>query len=190
LTAGIVFYPLTYIFDDIVTEVYGYKENRRLTWTIFAANILMWSGIYISICLPASPDWTMQSSFESVFQLSPRIFFASSIAFVIGDLFGSYILAKVKILTIGKHLWTRVITSGALGILIEGTFFCSFVFYGTLPTQAIKKMIFDQLLVKVAAELLLLPFTYLFTYFIKKAEDIDHFDYNTNFNPFSMSTTD
>ena len=186
LASGIIFFPLTYIFDDILTEVYGFKQSRRVIWAGFLANIVCVIGIQIVIAMPPSSFWDNQEAFASVFRLSPRIFVASMLSYLVGEFINSIVLSKLKILTSGKYLGLRYVGSTICGVGIENTLFCFLAFYLILPTEVIGKMILIQLLLKVGYEILVLPITYKITNYLKSKDKIDHYDFNTQFNPFSL----
>jgi uncharacterized integral membrane protein (TIGR00697 family) len=188
--SGLIFFPLTYIFDDVLTEVYGFKASRRVIWLGCISNLIVCLGIFVVVALPPSPHWGHQQAFEAVFALSPKIFAASLFSYLFGEFINSYILAKIKILTQGRYLWLRTIGSTACGVSIENVLFCFIVFSGTLPTATIWNIILFQFCFKVGYEILVLPITYWITNFLKRVDNIDHFDYETNFNPFSLRLDD
>jgi len=192
MPAAIFIFPISYIFGDILTEVYGYARSRRVIWIGFFCNLLAVAAIWISIKLPAAPVWDLgafespaaaQKAYEAIFSFTPRILIASFAAYLFGEFINSFVLAKMKIVTNGKHLWTRLIGSTLLGQLADSGIFITLAFYGTIPTAILGKIILAQWIIKSAYEALATPFTYLIVNFLKKTEKEDYYDYSTNFNP-------
>lgn len=192
MPAAIFIFPISYIFGDILTEVYGYARSRRVIWIGFFCNLLAVAAIWISINLPAAPVWNLgafessaaaQKAYEAIFGFTPRILIASFAAYLFGEFINSFVLAKMKIVTSGKHLWTRLIGSTLLGQLADSGIFITLAFYGTIPTAILGKIILAQWIIKSAYEALATPFTYLIVNFLKKTEKEDYYDYRTNFNP-------
>jgi uncharacterized integral membrane protein (TIGR00697 family) len=134
--------------------------------------------------LPAAPDWTNQAAFESVLGLAPRIVLASLVAYFVGSFVNDYILAKMKIITKGKYLWSRTIGSTLVGEMMDTSLFCTIAFYGVLPTELLVAVIISNYVFKVSVEILFTPITYKLVNFLKKKEGIDYYDTKTNFNPF------
>jgi hypothetical protein len=182
--AGTILFPLSYIFGDILTEVYGYAKSRRVIWTAFS--IILFAAIIIFLVqkLPPAIDWDGQSAYEKILGLTPRIVFASLIAFFAGEFSNSYILAKLKIRTKGKFLWLRTIFSTLIGEGLDTLIFIMIAFYGVFDNELIKTLIISNYIFKVGVEVIFTPFTYLITGFLKKAENEDFYDIKTNFNPF------
>ena len=192
MPAAIFIFPISYIFGDILTEVYGYARSRRVIWIGFFCNLLVVAAIWISINLPAAPIWNLgafessaaaQKAYEAIFGFTPRILIASFAAYLFGEFINSFVLAKMKIVTSGKHLWTRLIGSTLLGQLADSAIFITLAFYATIPTAILGKIILAQWIIKSAYEALATPFTYLIVNFLKKTEKEDYYDYRTNFNP-------
>jgi uncharacterized integral membrane protein (TIGR00697 family) len=192
MPAAIFIFPISYIFGDILTEVYGYARSRRVIWIGFFCNLLAVAAIWVSIKLPAAPIWNLgafessaaaQKAYEAIFGFTPRILIASFAAYLFGEFINSFVLAKMKIVTSGKHLWTRLIGSTLLGQLADSAIFITLAFYTTIPTAILGKIILAQWLIKSAYEALATPFTYLIVNFLKKTEKEDYYDYRTNFNP-------
>ena len=192
MPAAIFIFPISYIFGDILTEVYGYARSRRVIWIGFFCNLLAVGAIWISINLPAAPVWNLgafespaaaQKAYEVIFGFTPRILIASFTAYLFGEFINSFVLAKMKIVTSGKHLWTRLIGSTLLGQLADSGIFITLAFYATIPTAILGKIILTQWIIKSAYEALATPFTYLIVNFLKKTEKEDYYDYKTNFNP-------
>ncbi len=192
MPAAIFIFPISYIFGDILTEVYGYARSRRVIWIGFFCNLLAVCAIWISINLPAAPVWNLgafessaaaQKAYAAIFGFTPRILIASFAAYLFGEFINSFVLAKMKIVTSGKHLWTRLIGSTLLGQLADSGIFITLAFYATIPTAILGKIILTQWIIKSAYEALATPFTYLIVNFLKKTEKEDYYDYRTNFNP-------
>jgi queuosine precursor transporter len=192
LTAAILIFPVSYIFGDILTEVYGYARARRVIWIGFGCNLLAVMVIWLSIELPPAPFWRMgsfdspqssQQAYQAIFGFTPRILAASFIAYLVGEFLNSFVLAKMKIATKGRHLWMRTIGSTIVGQLADTTFFISLAFYGTMPKDALGELIVTQWLMKSAYEALVTPFTYLAVNYLKRVEREDYYDRKTNFNP-------
>jgi uncharacterized integral membrane protein (TIGR00697 family) len=192
LPAAILIFPISYIFGDILTEVYGYASARRVIWIGFSCNLLAVIIMCLSILLPPASFWklgsfdspqTSQQAYQAIFGYTPRILAASFIAYLIGEFLNSYVLAKMKIATRGRLLWLRTIGSTLVGQLADSGVFIGLAFYGTISTTDLGKLIIMQWLTKSAYETLATPFTYLVVNFLKQAEHVDYYDRETNFNP-------
>jgi uncharacterized integral membrane protein (TIGR00697 family) len=186
--AGVFFFPISYIFDDILTEVYGYARARRAIWAGFAALIfasLMSQGV---IALPPAPDWPHQAAYETVYGSTPRIVAASLAAFWAGDFVNSFVLAKMKIKTEGRFLWMRTIGSTIVGEGLDSLIFYPLAFWGDWPPQLVVAVMTSNFFVKVGVETLMTPVTYLIVGFLKRAEHEDFYDRGTDFNPFTLRT--
>jgi uncharacterized integral membrane protein (TIGR00697 family) len=179
-------FPITYIFGDIFTEVYGYGASRRAIWIGFFANVLMTVVAAFVVWFPPAPEWHNQSAFETVFYTVPRFVVASLVAFWAGEFTNSYILAKMKIWTDGKWLWTRTIGSTVAGQLVDTSVVITIAFVGVASGSTILNMIVSGYLSKVLYETVATPLTYLVVNRLKCAEGIDVFDRETNFNPFAQ----
>ena len=201
--AGILFFPLSYILDDILTEVYGYARARRVIWAGFVALSFLVLMEWTVVALPPAADWTGQPQYEYVFGLPPhwidrfpyvdvgiggRIAFASLCAFWIGDLLNSYVLAKMKIWTSGRWLWSRIIGSTLCGELVDSILFYTIAFYGLWAADKLLQVMLTQYLLKSGWEVLMTPITYRIIAFLKRAENEDFYDRHTNFTPFSLKT--
>lgn len=184
--AALIFFPLTYVFDDILTEVYGFKVSRRVIWTALVANAIIFIGTWVTIYLRPSPYWLEQSAYATVYQATPRIFIASMISYFCGEFTNSTILAKLKVLTHGNYLWLRAMTSTLVGVGIDTVLFVHLSFLFTIPYLGIWKMIAMVYLFKVVYETCALPITYKVSNYLKRKDNIDHYDFRTNFNPFSL----
>lgn len=185
---GTLLFPLSYIFGDVLTEVYGYGASRRVIWTGFFACILMSISFTFIGLLPADPVWEYQEAYEHILYMTPRIVIASIIAFFCGEFSNSFILARMKILTKGKHLWTRTIGSTLVGEGVDTIIFVVMAFSFIYPEDILIKIILFNYVFKCGVEIALTPLTYKIVGFLKRRENVDYFDYNTNFNPFRWTT--
>lgn len=187
--AGILFFPISYLISDILTEVYGFAYDRRAVWTGFAALVFAALMAQVVIAIPVAPGSYManyQAGLETVFDNSWRIALGSMIAFWCGSLTNSYVLAKMKIWTQGKYLWTRTIGSTAVGELIDSSLFYFIAFYGIWSSTEIIQVAIAQYILKTLWEVLATPFTYWVVAFLKRKENEDYYDINTNFTPFQL----
>jgi uncharacterized integral membrane protein (TIGR00697 family) len=184
LGAAQVLFPITYIFGDIFTEVYGYAAARRAIWAGFGASILMAAITAVVVALPPAPDWHNQSAYETVLGAVPRLVFASLVAYWCGEFINSLVMAKMKVATQGRHLWMRTIGSTAVGQLVDSVIIMVIGFGGTLPWSTIGNLIVSGYFFKVAYEALMTPVTYAVVNFLKRREGVDVFDTGTDFNPF------
>lgn len=182
-------FPLTYIFGDIFTEVYGYGASRRAIWLGLFANILMSAMAAFVVWFPAAPEWTNQGAFEAVFYTVPRVVLASLIGFCAGEFTNSYVLAKMKLWTEGRWLWTRTIGSTVAGQLVDTALFITIAFAGRENWSTVGSLIFWGYTTKVLYEAVLTPLTYAVVHALKRREGIDVFDRETNFNPFARTAT-
>lgn len=180
-------FPITYIFGDIFTEVYGYAASRKAIWFGFFATILLSVMSIICVKLPPAPEWPNQQAFATVFYNVPRLVAASLLAYWCGEFANSYTMAKLKIVTQGRHLWTRTIGSTVVGQAVDSVMVMFIGFYGVVPVNTIIRLIISGYLAKVIYETLMTPFTYLVVGFLKRKENVDYFDYKTDFNPFAAS---
>ncbi len=184
-TAGAaVLFPISYIFSDILTEVYGYARARRVMWIGFASLALMALVLLIVEYLPSSPSWHSQAAYEAILGFVPRITLASVLAYWAGGFANDFVLAKMKLFTKGKYLWTRTVGSTIVGQAVDTFLFIGIAFYGTLPISVIAQIILSFYLFKCAYEVLATPLTYYVVNRLKKSEGLDVFDYHTNFSPF------
>ncbi|MBA2270255.1 MAG: queuosine precursor transporter [Verrucomicrobiota bacterium] len=182
-------FPLTYIFGDIFTEVYGYAASRRAIWIGFVAcAVLSLMGLFV-VWIPASPDWPNQAAFEAVFYTVPRFIVASLVAFWLGEFTNSYTLAKMKLWTQGKYLWTRTVGSTVTGQLVDTTVLILIAFAGRASGSTMLNLIISGYVGKVLYEALATPLTYLVVNRLKRSEGVDVYDRDTNFNPFARSDT-
>lgn len=192
LPAAILIFPLSYICGDILTEVYGYGRARRVIWIGFGCNLLAVLVIWLSIVIPPPPFWKIegfgsaqdaQMAYRAIFGFTPRLLIASFLAYLAGEFLNSFVLAKMKIATKGRHLWMRTIGSTLVGQLADSGIFILLSFYGIIPAAVLGRMILFQWLTKSAYEALITPLTYLVVNHLKRVEQQDHFDHATKFNP-------
>ena len=183
---GTLLFPLSYIFGDILTEVYGYKRSRKVIWLGFFMALLMSLVFIIVGRLPSAPGWNAQAAYDAILGLTPRLVIASLIAYASGEFSNSYILAKMKIFTKGKMLWTRTIGSTVVGELIDSTIFISIAFWGILPDSLLFTLIVSNYIFKTSVEIIFTPLTYKIIGFLKNREAEDYYDSNTNFSTFSL----
>jgi uncharacterized integral membrane protein (TIGR00697 family) len=184
--AGILFFPISYVLGDVLTEVYGYARARRCIWAGTAALVFMAAMSFIVVALPPAPSWTGQAAYEAVFGQVPRIVGASIVAFWAGEFANSYVLARMKIWTGGRRLWTRTIGSTVVGQAVDSLLFYPLAFLGApnWTPELVAKVLVNQWALKVAWEVLLTPATYAVVGFLKRREGIDVFDTATDFTPF------
>lgn len=187
LPAGIILFPLAYVFGDILTEVYGYVQARKVIWTGFLSLILMIFSYEIARTLPPAGFWPNQAAFDTVFSHVPRIALASIAAYFCGEFVNSYVLAKMKIFQKGHKMSVRFVASTLCGQCIDTAVFIVIAFAGAMPVSALLSIFISGWGVKVAWEIIALPITIPFVKFLKKHENVDVFDYDTNFNPIKLS---
>lgn len=186
-SGAMILFPITYIFGDVFTEVYGFAASRRAIWLGFFGTALLYAVGALIIALPASPEWKNQQAFNTVFGIIPRILVASLIAFWAGEFANSYTMARLKLLTNGSKLWTRTIGSTVVGQAVDTTLVIVLTFAGTYSVHTLVKIICTGYLLKVAYEVIATPVTYMVINWLKKTEHADAFDRNENFNPFSFN---
>jgi uncharacterized integral membrane protein (TIGR00697 family) len=187
-SAGILFFPMSYLFGDFLTEVYGYARARRVVWTGFGALAFASFMSWAVLALPSAPGWAGQGALREVFGLTPRIVVASLVAFWAGEFANSYALARLKVLTAGRWLFSRTIGSTVVGAAVDSVIFYPVAFLGIWPTRAVITVLLTNYVIKIVWEVIATPFTYAFVKALKRAEGVDHFDRDTDFNPFSLST--
>lgn len=180
-------FPLTYIFGDVFTEVYGYAGSRRAIWNGFFASVLLAIIAGIVVALPPSPDWPHQKAYETVLGMIPRLVVASLIAYWAGEFANSFIMARMKVLTQGRHLWMRTIGSTAVGQGVDSILVMTIAFAGVMSTSDIIRAIISGYIGKVVYEAVLTPVTYAVVNALKRAEGVDIMDTDTDFNPFKSS---
>jgi len=185
--AGAIFiFPISYIFGDVLTEVYGYKATRKIIWSGFAVLVLMSLSYWFVQILPAPMFWQNQSAYEVILGAVPRIVIGSIIAYFAGEFSNSFVLSRMKIWSRGKYLWTRTIGSTIVGEGIDSVLFGVIAFAGTIPSSGLLTLIISGYLAKVAYEVILTPVTYLVVNKLKQAEGLDVYDKGVNYNPFTI----
>ena len=188
LGAGVLFFPISFIFGDILTEVYGYAASRRVIWAGFAglafASVMAW----MIVALPPAPFWQNQHEYEVAFGSTWRIALAGLVAFAVGEFVNSYIMAKMKIIAAGKHLWQRTITSTVFGEAVDTILFVPLAFWNTgiIPNDKIPLVTGAQIIAKILVEVAFTPLVYWVVAFLKRAENEDYYDRHTDFNPFKL----
>ncbi|MBV9406785.1 MAG: queuosine precursor transporter [Acidobacteriaceae bacterium] len=178
-------FPITYIFGDIFTEVYGYGASRRAIWYGFFASFVFVTLSYIAVIIPPAPEYTDQRAFATIFKPVGRFVLASLVAYWCGEFANSFTLAKMKLITKGRYLWTRTIGSTVVGQAVDTTVVIFIAFYGLRPFPVLIQLIVSGYLIKVIYETLMTPITYAIVNYLKRAEGVDYFDYETNFSPFA-----
>ena len=186
LPAAIFVFPISYIFGDILTEVYGYRWARRVIWLGFLCNLLFVFFAWVGQVIPPASFWTGQEAYRSILGYAPRLLVASFCGYLVGEFANSMVLAKMKILTRGRRLWSRTIGSTVVGQGLDTVIFITIAFVGT-PSFALTMMV-NHWLAKILIEALATPLTYVAVDYLKKREEIDTFDYDTDFNPFSVTS--
>jgi len=186
--AGVLFFPISYVFGDILTEVYGYARARKVIWAGFTGLGFASFMAAVVVALPPAPFWNNQAAYEIAFGSTWRIVLASMCAYFCGEFVNSYVLAKMKIITAGKWLWTRTIGSTIFGEAVDSALFYPLAFYGAgvIPDDKLPLVMLSQFLIKVGVEVVFTPITYKVVNALKRAEHEDYYDRNTDFNPFSL----
>ena len=184
--AGIIIFPVSYILGDILTEVYGYPQARRVIWLGFFCNLLVVAAIVTAQALPAASFWDGQAAYERILGYTPRILAASFVAYLVGEFANSFVLAKMKIATSGRWLWSRTIGSTVVGQGLDSAVFMTLAFAGTIPGAGLAAAVVTQWLAKCAYEAAVTPLTYLAVNFLKAREGLEVYDQVTSFNPFSL----
>jgi queuosine precursor transporter len=190
VSGAVLLFPITYIFGDVFTEVYGFAASRRAIWLGFFGTALLYIMGVIVIALPPAPGWPNQKAFSTVFGFIPRILAASLIAFWAGEFANSYTMARLKILTDGRKLWTRTIGSTVVGQAVDTVLVVTLTFAGTIPARTLLNTILTGYCLKVGYEVIATPVTYLVINWLKRSEHADAFDRHENFNPFSLADQD
>jgi uncharacterized integral membrane protein (TIGR00697 family) len=185
--AGILFFPLGYVLGDVLTEVYGYARARRCVWAGFVGMLFMAFMSWVVVALPPAQGWAGQAAYESVFGNTWRIVFASLVAFWAGEFANSFVLARMKLLTQGKHLWSRTIGSTVVGQGVDSLLFYPLAFLGNWTQSQVLTVMVTNWALKVGWEIILTPVTYAVVGFLKRREGLDVFDQGTNFTPFRTS---
>jgi uncharacterized integral membrane protein (TIGR00697 family) len=188
LGAGVFFFPLSYALNDVMTEVYGYARSRRVVWAGFGALLFMSLMSWAVTAMPPAPGWPHQASYEAVFGQAPRIVLASLLAFSVGEFTNSFVLAKLKVKTQGRHLWMRTIGSTVVGEGVDSLIFYPVAFLGLWSTELLITVMISNYALKVLWEVVATPVTYWLVNALKKAESEDFYDTDTDFTPFSLKT--
>jgi uncharacterized integral membrane protein (TIGR00697 family) len=183
LPAAIIIFPISYIFGDVLTEVYGYRQARRVIWLGFFCNLIAVTAIFVGQVLPAASFWDGQAAYERILGYTPRLLIASFLAYLVGEFANSFVLAKMKIVTSGRWLWTRTIGSTLVGQGFDSLVFITLAFVGTIPLSGLASAIVTQWLAKALYEAAVTPLTYRVVNFLKKQEGLDVYDRDTRFNP-------
>ena len=183
LPAAIVIFPISYIFGDVLTEVYGYRQTRRVIWLGFFCNLIAVVAIWLGQVLPPASFWEGQAAYERILGYTPRLLTASFLAYLAGEFANSFVLAKMKIATKGRWLWTRTIGSTLVGEGLDSLVFMTLAFVGTIPITGLASAVVAQWLAKSVYEAAVTPLTYAAVNFLKRREGIDVYDYDTRFNP-------
>lgn len=186
LPAAIIIFPISYIVGDVLTEVYGYRQARRVIWLGFLCNLLAVLAIWAGQILPSASFWDAQPAYERILGCTPRILLASFIAYLVGEFSNSYVLAKMKIATKGRWLWSRTIGSTLVGQGLDSLFFITLAFVGAIPFNALAIAVVTQWLIKSSYEAAVTPFTYLAVNFLKRQEGVDVYDCETRFSPLAV----
>ena len=189
LPAAVVIFPITYLFGDVLTEVYGYRMTRFVIWVGFAANLFVVFAIWIAQILPPAGFWKGQQAYVQILGQTPRILGGSFLAYLTGEFLNSLVLSRLKLLTKGRFLWTRTIGSTLVGQLADSAIFISIAFVGTIPSGALVQLIVTQWLFKVAYETVATPLTYAIVGFLKRRDQIDSYDYDVKLNPLRVFDT-
>ena len=185
MPAGVIIFPLSYLFGDVLTEVYGYARARLVIWLGFACNALVVLAIVVAGVLPGAPFWHNQDAYDSILGAAPRLLLASFLAYLVGEFANSYVLARLKIATRGRWLWTRTIGSTLIGEGLDSVVFIFVAFSGT-PGMDLPTTMVTQWLFKTAYEVVATPLTYAIVGALKRIEGVDHFDIGTDFNPLAL----
>lgn len=184
--AGVVIFPLSYVLGDVLTEVYGFKSARRIIWLGFLSNLIVVTAIWVAGMWPAAPFWQGQPAWDTILGFTPRLLLASFVAYLIGEFTNAFVLARMKVATGGRWLWTRTIGSTIVGEGLDSIVFITLAFWG-LPNFDITTAILTQWLIKVLYEIAATPITYLVVGYLKRTEGIDTYDRNTRFNPLALA---
>lgn len=186
--AGVLFFPISYVFGDILTEVYGYARSRRVIWTGFAALAFASAMAAVVVALPPAPFWHNQQAYEIAFGSAWRVSIASLVAFCCGEFVNSFVLAKMKLWMAGRWLWMRTIGSTIFGEGVDSLLFYPLAFWGTgiIPDEQLPAVMLAQFVAKVGVEVAFTPLTYRIVARLKRAENEDYYDRDTDFNPFSL----
>ena len=185
--AGVLIFPIAYIINDVIVEVWGYKKARLIIWSGFAVNLLAALFFTLAIVVPAAPFWQNQSAFSTILGSTPRIIIASLLAYLTGSFLNAFVMSKVKVLMKGKDFSVRAILSTLVGETADSMIFITIAFAGSMPFNVLIGMIFTQACIKTVYEIVILPFTIVVVKWVKKVEEIDTFDESISYNPFSIN---
>lgn len=183
LPAAVIIFPVSYIFGDVLTEVYGYRQARRVIWMGFFCNLIVVVALWLGQLLPAAPFWDGQVAYERILGYTPRILIASFLAYLIGEFANSFVLARLKVATDGRWLWSRTISSTIIGQGLDSFVFITLAFAGSIPGDGLISAIVTQWLFKTIYEIAATPVTYAVVTFLKRKEGVDVYDRGTRFNP-------
>jgi uncharacterized integral membrane protein (TIGR00697 family) len=183
-SCGILLFPISYIFGDVLTEVYGYARSRQVIWVGFFCNVLLVLMIQVSVWLPPADGWPLQEQFARTLGLVPRVVAGSMLGYWAGEFSNSFVMAKMKILTNGRFLWTRTIGSTVVGEAVDTLIFVFVAFYNIIPGSVIVRAMVSGYIFKVVYEVVATPITYVIVGFLKRSEGVDVYDRRTNFSPF------
>jgi len=188
LPAAVIIFPVSYIFGDVLTEVYGYAQARRVIWLGFFCNLLAVIAIQVAQALPGGPFWQSQDAYAAILGSTPRLLAASFVAYLVGEFANSFVLARLKVATAGRWLWLRTVTSTLVGEGLDSAVFMTAAFLGNpqFPGDILLGAIVAQWLFKTAYEVLVTPLTYVVVRFLKRQEGLDPYDRETNFNPLAI----
>ncbi|MGY8955853.1 MAG: queuosine precursor transporter [Alphaproteobacteria bacterium] len=187
IPGAIVIFPISYIIGDVLTEVYGFAKARTVIWLGFGANLFAIGTFALVGILPAAGFWEGGDAYSAILGATPRILAASFVAYLLGEFANSYILARLKVATAGRHLWFRTIGSSVVGQTLDSAVFITIAFWGLFPNDVLVTLIATQIVFKLGYEVLATPVTYAVVNWLKKAEGVDHFDRATSFNPFAIT---
>ena len=187
VSVTVLYFPITYIFADILTEVYGYSQARRAVWTVLLCSILAGLLYQVAVYMPPASDFDANEAYARVLGSVPRILLGGWIAVFAGEIFNDFVLAKMKVWTNGKHLWARTITSTVFGQLVNTALFYTIGLFGVLPTDLLVRSILTGWIIKTCVEVVMTPVTYTVVLNLKRIEQEDYFDRKTDFNPFKLS---
>jgi uncharacterized integral membrane protein (TIGR00697 family) len=183
----VTLFPISYIIGDVLTEVYGYRRARQVIWLGFACNLIAVVAIYMTQILPAPGFWDGQQAYERILGYVPRLLVGSFAAYLVGEFANAFVLARMKVITGGRWLWTRTIGSTIVGEGLDSLVFVSIAFAGTIPGHQLLRTMLTAWLVKTGYEVLATPVTYLVVNYLKRTEGVDTFDRSTDFSPLSLS---
>lgn len=186
MDGGNLLFPISYIFGDILVEVYGYAQSRRIIWLGFVLNIFAAATFSLVALLPPAPGWELQDAFSSILLQTPRVVLGSIIAFWCGSFLNAWVMARMKVLMGGRHLWMRTIGSTIAGEGVDSLLFTSIAFGGVWPLALVAQVIFWNFILKTAYEIVATPLTYFIVHRLKRAERADPFDAHTDFSPFRL----